>query len=574
MGGQCAELTAPSTPRFADCVTFRHDGQMTRPELNFDFRKPDYVSIFAARAERLARIRANPKELPALKHYYKHHLADFISDWAVTVDPRVASQGRSPVMPFLLFPRQREMVDWILERWQRSEPGVMDKSRDIGASWVAMALGCSLGLFHDDISVGVGSYVEDKIDRSGDPDCLFYKARMFLTYLPPEFRGGWDVKKHSAHMRIQFPATGSSITGEAGDNIGRGGRKSIYLVDEAAHLERPQLIDASLSANTDCRIDMSSVNGMANPFAEKRHSGKIKVFSFHWRDDPRKDDDWYAKKCDELDPIIVAQEIDLNYSASVEGVVIPSTWVQAAVDAHIKLGITPSGARRAALDVADRGMDKNAMVFRHGILLAHAQSWSGAVQVAGREWDLYDTIEKAFRLCDEQGWPGFDYDADGLGANAKGDARKINEARTAGNAMALPVMRVRPLMVGAFRGSAAVLDPDRVVATTDRKNVDFFANRKAQAWWALRFRFQATYRALNGQAYNPDDIISIASGFPERARLCTELSQPIYLINNAGKILIDKQPEGVASPNLADACMMAFAPRRPGLAINDALLEG
>jgi len=44
--------------------------------------------------------------------------------------------------------------------------------------------------------------------------------------LPPEFRGSWDEIKYSAHLRIQFPDTGSSIVGEAGDGIGRGGRSS------------------------------------------------------------------------------------------------------------------------------------------------------------------------------------------------------------------------------------------------------------------------------------------------------------------------------------------------------------
>jgi hypothetical protein len=34
---------------------------------------------------------------------------------------------------------------------------------------------------------------------------------------------------------------------------------------------------------------LSSVNCTANAFAKKRFGGKIKVFSFHWRDDPRKD---------------------------------------------------------------------------------------------------------------------------------------------------------------------------------------------------------------------------------------------------------------------------------------------
>jgi phage terminase large subunit len=60
------------------------------------------------------------------------------------------------------------------------------------------------------------------------------------------------------------------------------------LVDEAAHLERPELIEASLSQTTNCRIDMSSVRGMANPFAAKRWAGKVEVFIFDWREDPRR----------------------------------------------------------------------------------------------------------------------------------------------------------------------------------------------------------------------------------------------------------------------------------------------
>jgi phage terminase large subunit len=117
-------------------------------------------------------------------------------------------------------------------------------------------------------------------------------------------------------MRLVFPDTGSAIVGEAGDHIGRGGRSSIYFVDEAAHLERPKLIEASLASNTDCRIDISSVAGMANPFAEKRHSGRVKVFTFSWRDDPRKGPEWYAQQQAKLDPVTLAAEVDMDYRAS------------------------------------------------------------------------------------------------------------------------------------------------------------------------------------------------------------------------------------------------------------------
>ena len=88
--------------------------------------------------------------------------------------------------------------------------------------------------------------------------------------------------------------------------------------------------------------------------------GKIETFTFSWRDDLRKDEAWYARQLEDLDPVTVAQEIDIDYSASVEGVVIPSMWVQACINARQKLGLSISGGKYAALDVADPPSDVRA----------------------------------------------------------------------------------------------------------------------------------------------------------------------------------------------------------------------
>jgi hypothetical protein len=94
-----------------------------------------------------------------------------------------------------------------------------------------------------------------------------------------------------------------------------------------------------------------------------------------------------------------------------------------------------------------------------------------------------------------------------------------------------------------------------------RKNADFFANLKAQSWWSLRQRFQQTYRAVvEGQSVDPDSIISLSPDLPHLTRLCGELSQPTYSINTTGKIVVDKAPDGMKSPNLADAVMINFNP--------------
>lgn len=507
----------------------------------FDFKKPDYRAVFEWRLERLRRIRADPSVLPAMRAFYADNPAQFIIDWGQTFDPRNADIGLPSVLPFLLFPKQEEWVHWLMERWKAREPGLTEKSRDMGMSWLTVATAATLCLTRPGVVIGFGSRKEDYVDKLGDPKSLFWKAREFVSYLPREFRGGFDRKLHAPHMRLLFPQTGSAMTGEAGDNIGRGDRTSIYFVDEAAHIERPQLVDASLSATTNCRQDLSSVNGMNNSFAKKRHGGKVKVFTFHWRDDPRKDDAWYAKQCEDLDPVTVAQEIDINYSASAEGVLIPSAWVQASIDAAEKLGIKPTGVKRGALDVADEGKDKNAYAVRHGIAVTYLDEWSGKGD------DIFGTVVKAFGISDTLELPGFHYDADGLGAGVRGDARVINEQRT------------RKLEVEPYRGSAGVYDPQGEMVAK-RKNEDFFANLKAQCWWALRMRFQATYRAVaEGMPYDKDAIISIPSTLPLRTKLVLELSQPTYSLNTAGKVVIDKQPDGTTSPNLADAVVIVFS---------------
>jgi phage terminase large subunit len=519
---------------------------------NFDFKKPDYVQVFERRLEALNRIRAKPESLPVLFQYYREHPAQFIIDWGMTADPRNVERKLPTLLPFLLFPRQEEWIHWLLERWKNQEPGLTDKSREMGLSWLTIALACTLCIFNDGMVIGFGSRKEEYVDKLGDPKSLFFKARQFISLLPEEFRPGWVQKKNAPHMRVELPHSNSVITGEAGDGIGRGARASIYFVDEAAWLPRPEAVEMSLSQTTNCRIDISTPWGRNNPFGRKRFAGKISVFSFHWRDDPRKDQAWYDKKVKDIDdPIVIAQELDLDYEASVEGVLIPSAWVQASINAHEKLGIKPTGEKRIGFDVADEGKDKNALACRHGVLLEYLEEWSGEGS------DIFKSVQKVFRTADLFSYQTVHFDADGLGAGVRGDATNLN------------VGRKHKVNFEPFRGSGEVFDqegdPFKLGATPRnleqrRTNGDFFGNAKAQAWWQLRLRFQATYRAVvEGIGYTPEDIISISDKITNLTKLTTELSQPTFSENTVGKILIDKKPEGSRSPNLADAVMIAYA---------------
>jgi phage terminase large subunit len=533
----------------------------------FDFKHPVYTPIIKERMRRLQRLRDEPALVGHLLRVYKDAPWLMIVDWGVTFDPRNVERGLPASIPFLLFPKQVEWCQWAFERWKAQEPGITDKSRDLGMSWCAIGMACALAITHDGFTAGFGSRKEEYVDKIGSPKALFWKARKFLENLPRELRAGHDPRQHAPHLRLTFPRTGSVITGEAGDNIGRGDRASIYFVDESAHLERPMLIEASLSATTNCRIDISSANGMGNPFAQKRHSWpERQIFTLHWRDDPRKDDVWYAKQIAQLDPVTVAQEIDIDYAAAVEGVIIPSAWVQAAVDAHIALGLDDSGERTAAFDVADEGADKNAFISMKGMVIDVAEEWSG------KNSDIFHSVQKVFGFCDDIALDGFLYDADGMGAGVRGDARAINDKRRAlAFETGKPPRLVNP---SPFWGSGAVERPDSpFMAGADRTNGDYYANRKAQNWGVTMRRFRETYRARTEPGYKYDSslLISISSKIPSvtRTKLLSELSQPTWERNMVGKMVVDKKPDGSKSPNLADGVMMVAGGGRRRMRISD-----
>lgn len=521
-----------------------------------DYKNPDYTAIFRRRAAMLQRLRSNPDNmLPGLRAYYKSNPIDFVSDWGMTTDPRNLELGRPVLIPFVPFAKQREWMQWLLDRWKAGENGLTEKTRDMGCSVAALSLFATLALFHRDFVAGLGSRKESLIDGVGDPNTLMHKARTFLKYVPEEFRGGWSDTNRvaSSHMKIIIPQTGSVIIGEAGDNIGRGGRTSITLLDESAHNRNQEAIDMSLSQTTRCRIDLSSVNGTDNAFAEKRFSGRVPVFTFPWRDDPRKDQAWYEREKARLPAVIVAQEIDIDYNASKEGILIPGVWVQAAINSIAVIGAAADPTRVSGLDVADRGEDTNAQAFRIGITLDHLEEWTG------QESDLFATSERAALSCDVRGFKRLRFDADGMGAGVRGDMRVINER---------PARKDAQIEAVEHQGSGKVVNPKAFAIEPDlknghagRTNEDFFQNYKAQSWWSLRVRFEKTYKwVVKGIACDPAECINIPDTLPYLGQLQQELSRPTYGIAETGKIKVDKAPDGTKSPNLADSVVIAFAP--------------
>jgi phage terminase large subunit len=227
--------------------------------------------------------------------------------------------------------------------------------------------------------------------------------------------------------------------------------------------------------------------------------------------------------------------------------VIKPLWISAAIDAHIKLDIEPTGAWIAGFDVADEGKDKNAFVWRHGMLVCGAEEW--------KDDDPNTAARHVFMNAFQMGMQTVTYDNIGVGAGAKGAIRE-EKAKLKEN-----VKNKCPQYRG-FTANEAPLNPDAEYMP-GKTNKDMFVNLKAQAWWLLRDRFKNTYDAIQGKPYDKEKLISLDSRMPNVGKLVAELSQPRRDLQN-GKVVIeskkDMKKRGVMSPNLADACVMAFAP--------------
>jgi phage terminase large subunit len=330
----------------------------------FDWKNPDYVAVFAERTRRLTKLRAmSADDLAALKVFYREHPVEFINDWGMTSDPRNVEIGLPVHVPFVLFPKQAEFVEWVYAHWRAREDGLTEKSRDMGVSWLCVAIAAHMWLFFPDMQIGFGSRKEEYVDEIGNLKALFPKIRLFIDLLPREFRpSGWEGGKF---MLINNPENGASIIGEAGDNIGRGARTGIYFKDESAFYERSEKIEAALSQTSNCKIDVSTPNGSGNSFYRKRHNGRTDVFTFHWHDDPRKDEAWYEKQKRDLDPVILAQEVDIDYSASVS-----NAWIDGALfEAAFSKGpadVAAIGPKVLGVDAAHEGDDCSCVTFRRG----------------------------------------------------------------------------------------------------------------------------------------------------------------------------------------------------------------
>jgi len=276
---------------------------------------------------------------------------------------------------------------------------------------------------------------------------------------------------------------------------------------------------------------------MGNDYAEMYHSGKVPVFDFSWKDDPRKSQDWLKTREETYDAAIVAQEIYRRFDAFREGAAIPAEWVDAAIELYdrIKKGEIEykSANRVAGLDVAAGGLNRSVMIWREGIVVQEPYEWNInnttlLVQKAGTQAELHqvDTVN-------------FDPIAVGIGARSTFELSNFS---------------FRAIPVDARTSASEEPLPNDTKPARDRCR-----RRRDEIVMRVRARFEKTFEFIkDGVKHDVNDMVAL----PAHTKLKSQLSMPEIMQENGKWHLESKERmvrRGIDSPDYFDACMLCFA---------------
>ncbi|MFA5186690.1 MAG: hypothetical protein WC551_09460 [Patescibacteria group bacterium] len=271
----------------------------------------------------------------------------YVNVFGYTYDPR-----RQPFakLPFITYTFQDEAL---LEIYRAigDHDLFIEKSRDMGASWLNIVACEHVWHFKKHQSILFVSRTEDYVDKPDNPKSLFWKLDFFLNSMPAWMRPpGYDESLHRSRLHISNPYTYSVIDGESTTgNVARGDRRTAILLDEFAAVEQGFSVLTSTRDATKCRLFNSTPKGTSNAHYAIRQTG-VKKLRLHWSAHPLKaaglyttDENgelhvidkegypegyeplldgrlrspWYDEECKRAaNPQEIAQELDIDYQGS------------------------------------------------------------------------------------------------------------------------------------------------------------------------------------------------------------------------------------------------------------------
>lgn len=458
----------------------------------------------------------------------------FCNMFVFTFNPRVTPS----VIPFILFPRQEELILFIEGCLNEKKWGEVTKCRYTGASYVTCMYLLHKLMFAKDFSGSLSSNKADSVDKIGDPDCLFEKIIMMYRWLP-EWLKTFDIEAGRKLKLLTNPANNTQIKGYSGKDIGRGGRSTLAVVDESAHLEQGFKALAALSENTDCALMITTPTGTSSMHYSLHVSSEVKSFMYKWDADPRRNFEWYEAQIRKLGQEIAEQELNCNYFSAVEGALIKPAWIRACVTNEIPITDEPSkynpGTIYAGLDVA-KTRDRSVLCIRRGNKVLHIQ------QLPKNE--VTQTCLLVHEILIEWGVDIFVYDSLGLGSDVKG----ILDLQ----------FPTHPYEIRLYSSSHSA--GEDYLEAYDELAKDRFYNLRAYTMYQMRTRIKNTHDFVN-KIREVDMEKTIVFPQDTSEDCLNDFCKPTALFKGK-KLLIESKEDlkkrGVSSTDYFDAVVMAF----------------
>lgn len=215
----------------------------------------------------------------------KEDILFYTNAFVFTFDPRTKDKS----LPFITYPYQDEGILTIIDCIQKGKDLVIEKSRDMGASWISLLVMEWFWHFHAGYSFLMVSRKEDLVDAPGDPDALFWKLDFIHRHLPAWLLPGGGAaidrrRKHFGNLDNGSTVDGESTTAAAGV----GGRRTAMFIDEFSRIEEGHQLLAGTADTTNCRIFNFTPYGTTNAAYKLARRPDIKKLRFHWSVHPEK----------------------------------------------------------------------------------------------------------------------------------------------------------------------------------------------------------------------------------------------------------------------------------------------
>ncbi len=249
------------------------------------------VSNLLFRREIARRVLAEPEFAGAMRRICAEDPFFYINAMVWTIDPKRPFKRKK--VPFVTYDYQDRALDILLDSLDGPFDVQIEKSRQMGASWLLIALIQWCWRFRQGQNFLLGSRSDEYVDKSDEKKSLFWKVDFIHRNLPAWLMPvGWDDRKHRKVKRIINPESHNTIVGEATTkDFGRGGTFTAIMLDEFGSCEvGTEILKATRDA-TGTRWVNSTPKGTGNAHyrivqLSRQNPAQVRPLRFHWTEHP------------------------------------------------------------------------------------------------------------------------------------------------------------------------------------------------------------------------------------------------------------------------------------------------